>query len=230
MPMSKEEKNAKARAARAAAKQATATVQDAAPVFTESLPVSSEPVQVDGSFVPDSAVQDAEDAVTDLITAQQGADGAEHKAIVRMFELLAVGVASPKEFATRYADIVAERGLKLSSLAARKSNLKKVLEFSGESADFTAKVIEDGSMGLQAIYALRAEMLKLAAPKDEVGEKAETETEDDGPKLSPMEVLLQQLANAQDAAANAGMDDVCEQLRSLFYVVKARELDNPAMM
>jgi hypothetical protein len=193
--------------------------------------IVSEPIQVEGIFVDASPITDCETAVSDLIDAQSNADGAEHRAIVRMFELLAVGVASPKEFATRYTAVVAERGLKLSSLAARKSNLKKVLEFSGESAEFTTKIVDDGGMGLQAMYALRAEMLKLAKPAtDKVDSEGDAESEDDGPTLTPIEILLQQLANAQDAAANAGMDDVCEQLRSLFYTVKAREIDNPAML
>jgi hypothetical protein len=194
-------------------------------------PVVAEPIKAEGVFVDASPITECETAVSDLIDAHSNADGAEHRAIVRMFELLAVGVATPKEFATRYADIVAERGLKLSSLAARKSNLKKVLEFSGESAEFTNKVIEDGAMGLQAMYALRADMLKLAKPEgDKVESEGDAESGDTGPTLTLIEILLQQLVNAQDAAANAGMDDVCEQLRSLFYTVKSREIDNPALL
>lgn len=227
MPMSKEEKNAQARAKRAAKQVKTPVmVQNAIPVFTESLPVSIQSVQVNGQFVPDGSIQDAENAVSDLITAQQGADGAEHKAIVRMFELLAIGVASPKEFATRYADIVAERGLKLSSLAARKSNLKKVLEFSGESADFTSKVIEDGSMGLQAMYSLRAELLKLNKPEtDKVDSESDDEpTDDDTPSMSPHDLVLHKINNAIDAAADAGYADIVGMLRDVFYTVKTKEL------
>jgi hypothetical protein len=190
----------------------------------------SEPIKAEGVFISATPITECETAVSDLIDAQSNADGAEHRAIVRMFDLLATGVASPKEFATRYAAVVAERGLKLSSLASRKSNLKKVLEFSGESAEFKATIVADGAMGLQAMYALRAEMTKIPAPAATVTEGGDTEPTDEVSNLSLVEVLLQQLANAQDAAANAGMDDVCESLRSLFYTVKAREIDNPAML
>ena len=201
-------------------------------------PAVTQPVKPEGVFVDASPITEAETAVSDLIDAQASADGAEHRAIVRMFELLAVGVASPKEFATRYAAVVAERGLKLSSLAARKSNLKKVLEFAIESVEFKTEIIasgkdensEDlkaGGMGLQAMYTLRAEKLKLANPKaDKVSEpvQAEEPTDDDTSSMSNHDVVLHQINNAIDAAANAGYDDIAAQLRGVFYQAKNKEL------
>lgn len=239
MPMTKEEKNAKDRARRAAKRtesvqpESTATdavVSDATIVDTmlDSLPTVVGPVPVFGAFVDPETIEqnkiEAERLVDALVSSQLGVDRGEHDTILSMMDRVVTGKADVKGFTEAYGVRAKAGGMKDSSIAARKSNLKKVMLFAGENQEFLTAITADGSMGLQAMYALRAEMLKLAAPKTDKVDKDESESVDEGPTLTPIEVLLQQLANAQDAAANCGFDDITEKLRGIFYEVKAREI------
>jgi len=206
-------------------------VSDAVVVDTmlDSLPTVVGPVPVFGAFVdPETIEQNKEEAeklVDALVRSQLGVDRGEHSTILSMLDRVVQGKADVKGFVVAYGEVAKLRGMKDSSIAARKSNLKKVMLFAGENQEFLTAITADENMGLQSMYALRAEMLKLAAPKtDKVDKDESSESVDDGPVMTTIEVLLQQLANAQDAASNCGFDDITEKLRGIFYEVKAREI------
>ena len=214
------------------AQPADTATDDAETIRTmlDSLPTVIGPVPVFGAFVdPETIEQNKEEAdrlAAALVASQLGVDLVEHNIILSMLDRVVQGKADVKGFVIAYGEAAKLRGMKDSSIAARKSNLKKVMLFAGENQEFLTAITADENMGLQSMYALRAEMLKLAAPKtDKVDKDDSSEAVDDGPVMTTIEVLLQQLVNAQDAAANCGFDDITEKLRGIFYEVKAKEIE-----
>ena len=237
----REEKNAKARAARAAAKQPTEpTVQpavdavddaEAVRIMLDNIPtlIGSQPH--DGHFIdPVPPNVEAEELVDKLLDWNVTADSTEHQIILSMIDVIVQGHATAADFVDCYAAKASKR-MNKSALGVRKSELKGVLSYAVEDQPFMLAITseENKTLNLQGMYKLRRELIgpvnakKAAKP---ITEPSEDAAEDLGPTMTPIEVLLQQLANAQDAAADAGMDNIAEKLRALFYEVKAAELAN----
>lgn len=168
----------------------------------------------------------AEDLVESLIVAQVATESAEYDAVIALMVACERGEGDPKSFAACFA-ARAEGRMKATSIAARKSNLKKVLEFGSDRPDYRIKIESEEyrGTGLQGLYALRAEMLKLEKP---VKDPAETDAEAEGEAASmpPNDLMLHQITLAIDAAVSAGHDDIGEKLRAVFYAAKAAAVES----
>ena len=191
-----------------------------------SVPTVSGPIEVDGHWIEepmDANVKRAEKLVEELVEEQDKKEKTEHGIIVAMFESVARGDATSDEFAAYYGEMTKDRNWSKATKASRKSNLRGVIAASTQSPEFV-KAVREQPMGLQAAYMLWRGMLKLAAPADTVTDSGETEpTDDDAPSMSPHDLVLHQINNAIDAAANAGYDDTAEQLRAVFYSVRDKQ-------
>lgn len=246
MPMTKEEKNARARARRAAAKaQPTETVQDVNTEITDAEPTTVESVMVatgvqshEGGFIeadPAEILRQREQLVLDLAAAFQESDAKESAAILGMIEAVRQG-ADPKEFANAFHAIISQRMIPTSA-KSRKSNLMGVLTTSAESQEFviaispkrdekTGEIRPETVLGLQAMYKLRQAMLKgpddgEAKPKRAKADKAEDDTDDIESSMSPTDLLLHQITLAIDASVNAGFLSIAENLRVVFHKARA---------
>jgi len=237
MPMTREEKSTKARARRAAktAPPVEPTVQpadtatddaDAIRTMLDNIPslIGSQPH--DGHFIdPVPSNIAAERLVDKLLAWNITADTTEHDIILSMIDVIVQGHATPSDFVECYAAKAASR-MNKSALGVRKSELKGVLTYAIEDQPYMLAITsaENATLNLQGMYKLRRELIGPVNKKaDKVKVEDESEPEDTTPTLSPIEVLLIQLANAQDAAADAGFDDIVERLRAMFYEVKAAD-------
>jgi hypothetical protein len=233
MPMTREEKSTKARARRAAktAPPVEPTVQpadtatddaDAIRTMLDNIPslIGSQPH--DGHFIdPVPSNIAAERLVDKLLAWNITADTTEHDIILSMIDVIVQGHATPSDFVECYAAKAAKR-MNKSALGVRKSELKGVLTYAIEDQPFMLAITsaENATLNLQGMYKLRRELI---GPVNKKADKVVVEDEPvsaDSYTMSPIEVLLQQLANAQDAAADAGFDDIVERLRTMFYEVK----------
>jgi hypothetical protein len=163
---------------------------------------------------PAAILPDAEALVVELIDAQVGIDGKESHAIVSMIEAVNSGAGDVKAFVECYkaraADKMAEK-----SLGVRASNLKGVLSYALENAEFAA-IVQRDRLNLQAAYALRAEMKGPKHAKSESVQGAEAvEVDAVEVPVDAMSVLCQQLRNAIGAAETAQREDIADDLRDI---------------
>lgn len=204
----------------------TEQVTDAEPIKVESDAITvSGPISVDGRWIEDAIdanVKHAEELVLRLIDTQSDKDKTEHDVILEMVEDIRKGIATVKEFCEAYAALAASK-MTPNSVKSRKSNLSGVLSYANEHQPYLLEISkeENARLNLQGMYEIRQKMLKDNGAESRAsrnkGSKAEASEESPMSNMSPDDVMMQQIANAIDAAADAGYPDIAERLRIVFY-------------